>query len=527
MATDFSRPHRRPQYSALKRLLAIGAVATVGALIFVFALWHTFFVYVPPGNYLVVVSKEGAELPPGEVLAELGQKGIQKKVQGEGWHFVMPFLYTSEVKKNTVVPAGQVGILISRGGKPLPPDMVLAEPETDASGVERVVYQGIQRQVLMPGSYRINRDGFDVELKDMVEIKPGYVGVRRRVRGKDGKDRFAQHPDEKGILREVLQPGKYAINPYEFEIVPMEVGIYQTTFHYSEDPHQNTALSFTAQGGFTISMDCTIEWEVLPQDQPDLLLDYPNLQAVEKKVIQIQAESIGITKGNEYGVQDLLEGNRREKFQEDFTQELVKKCSEKKVTVHSAFIRNIVIPEKYLEPIRGKQIAAETVLTNQAKEETAKSAADLEREKRLVDQKVAEYKAETERTVAGIDRQVLNVQSKTGAEIEKMTADYQSRIATLEAEQSRILGEAQAEVTKLKETAKASLYQSKMEIFQNDGNAFLRYSLAEKLNPNVSIRLVHAGPGTFWTNMDSKGLQFQIPALTPAPAKQISPVPAK
>ena len=63
----------------------------------------------------------------------------------------------------------------------------------------------------------------------------------------------------------------------------------------------------------------------------------------------------------------------------------------------------------------------------------------------------------------------------------------------------------------MKETAKSGLYQLKMEVFQNDANAFLRYTLAEQLNPKIGIRLFHSGPGTFWTNMGDRNVNFMMP----------------
>ena len=66
-------------------------------------------------------------------------------------------------------------------------------------------------------------------------------------------------------------------------------------------------------------------------------------------------------------------------------------------------------------------------------------------------------------------------------------------------------------MTKLKETARSGLYQMKMDVFQQDANAFLRYSLAEQLNPNIVLRLFHSGAGTFWTNMDGKGMSLLLP----------------
>jgi hypothetical protein len=44
------------------------------------------------------------------------------------------------------------------------------------------------------------------QLVDAIEIKSGFVGVQALL-GKDGPSRFAEKPDEKGILHEVLQPG--------------------------------------------------------------------------------------------------------------------------------------------------------------------------------------------------------------------------------------------------------------------------------------------------------------------------------
>jgi hypothetical protein len=495
-----------PDWGRWKRLALLALLASVASLLALgglLTLWHTFFVYVEPGQHLVVLSKYGKKIEGGRLLAEPGEIGVQRAVLGEGWHLIWPILYDSEVHANAVVPAGKVGIVTAKGGDPLPPGEDLAE-----SG-----QQGIQRQVLLPGEYRLNRHGYDVEIVAAVEVFPGFVGVQRRLLGKN-----------KGIQPEVLQPGLYYLNTREIAVIPIEVGVYQITFKYDVRPSHNSAIKFTSKGGFEISMDCTIEYEVLPQDMPGLVKEYGNHHQLEENVIKLQAQAISRAKGIDYGVQEFIEGTRREKFQADFTRELVLKCSEKNVAVRSAFIRDIVIPEEYLKPIRAKQIALETELTNQAAEATADTLTKVERERELVVQRVAEVKAETTRLVAAIDRDVENIGTRTHAEIDKMKADYGAQIATLEAERSQVLGSAAAEVAKLKDTAKNGLYQMKMEVFQNDPNAFLRYTLAESLNPKMSIRLMHSGPGTFWTNMDGKNMSLMMPApganaTKPAPPK--------
>ena len=126
--------------------------------------------------------KTAQPLTSGHVLAEPDQKGIQREVLGEGWHFVLPIVYATEIEKNTEIPAGKVGIVTALGGKPLPPGRLLAEKAANSKDEE----QGIQRQVLPPGVYRINLRGYKVE--------PGrrhrdQAGLRRRATAVAGNRR--------------------------------------------------------------------------------------------------------------------------------------------------------------------------------------------------------------------------------------------------------------------------------------------------------------------------------------------------
>jgi SPFH domain/Band 7 family protein len=504
-----------------KRLALVGSVLALLLVIAVAILWSTFFKYVPPGKHLVLIAKNGDPLDAGEVLAKEGQKGIRREVLGEGFHFVMPIAYTCEIEDNTVIPPGRVGIMTAKGGRRPADGRVLAEEGE----------QGIRRQVLPPGAYRINTHGFDIEEVPATEIKSGFVGVVRRLLGSEGKGLFAEEgTEQKGYLRKVLQPGIYYVNTKEFEVIKVEVGIFQTTFFapLKDKSLQDTSITFTSKGGYPISIDCTVEWEVLPEHMPALVAEYGSRKEVEKKVIDVQAHAIGRDKGIDYGVQEFLEGTSREKFQEDFTKELTRVCKDKNVTIHSAFIRRIVIPEEYLKPIREKQIAAETELTTKAKELTAETENEVEREERMIEQEVAKVQAETKLLVANIDQEVKNITVKTEAEIEKMKAEYGSKIAALDAERERTLGQAEAEVTKLKETAKSSLYQMKMDVFQQDGTAFMRYTLAQKLNDNLVLRLFHSGNGTFWTNMGDKNMNLLLPApVGPEPKDRLKKDNAK
>jgi regulator of protease activity HflC (stomatin/prohibitin superfamily) len=504
--SNFWQRHRRP--------LVAGAVLCGILVAGTALLWKMCFHYVPPGRILVLTAKDGSPLPPEQVLAEPGQKGIQRQVLAEGWHFVLPLVNETELRDVTVIPPGKVGIVTALGGVPPRDGRVLAERDDE---------KGIRRAVLPPGAYRLNPYGFKVEQVPATHIEAGDVGVLRRRLGKDAKGRFAAADDEKGILRQVLQPGLYYINTQEYEVVKAEVGVNQKTYSANTGPGRagdkaTGAVVFPVRDGNTISMECTVEWEVLPQDMPQLVAEFGHWEAVERNVIDQQARKIARDRGFNYGAQDFLDGKTRETFQADFTHELEKVCAEKNVVVRSAFIRNILIPDNFLKQKRDRQLAAETKLTNEAKVKTAESENEVAREQTRVQQRVAEVQAETMKMVAETDREVENVSAQNEAEIEKLTAEYQAKIAALDAEKRKVLGEAEATVTKLRETAKSGLYRMKMDVFQNDGQAYLRYALSEQLNPQLKLRLFHAGPGTFWTNMGEKGMNLMLPAAPPAPA---------
>jgi len=464
-------------------------------------LWNVFFRYVPPGKMLIVISKFGNKLDPERVLAHQDEMGIQEDVLGEGWHFIMPVIYTTEIQDNTVIHPGKVGVVTAKGGKTPGDGQIITDDLQD---------KGIRRKVLTPGSYRINKYGYDVEEVPAVTVRSGFVGVVRRLLGKDSHSRFADNPDEKGILRETLQPGLYYFNTKEYEVKEREVGVFQTSYHFDPSPVKNSGLSFPVKDGYTITLDCTVEWEILPKDVPYLASRYPTLKEIEKNVIDRQARSISRDRGFNYGAQDFLKGAEREKFQADFTSELTKVCKGQQIKVNSAFIRNIVIPENFLKLKRDRQLAIETKVTNDAKQETAKSDAEVMREKSLIEKSIQKVKSETISIVANIEQSVDNLEKTTAAEIEKLKSTYAAQIAELDAQRKLALGEADASVVKMKETAKSSIYKMKLDTFQNDGNAFLRYSLAEQLNPKLAMRLFHAGPGTFWTNIGDKNLNLMI-----------------
>jgi uncharacterized membrane protein YqiK len=90
--------------------------------------------------------------------------------------------------------------------------------------------RGKQLQVLTDGTYFVNRWFASVELQPKTLIPIGYVGVVISYYGASGEDvtgaqfRYGEQVEagQRGVWREALAPGKYALNPYalKVELVP-------------------------------------------------------------------------------------------------------------------------------------------------------------------------------------------------------------------------------------------------------------------------------------------------------------------
>ncbi len=101
---------------------------------------------------------------------------------------------------------GQIAVLIHKTGRDLPAEQVLAlEPKQ----------KGIQLDVLAEGRYFKNPYSWGWEIHPITDIPAGKLGVVTRLYGPDLADgKILAENGTKGIVPDVLTPGKYRINPY-------------------------------------------------------------------------------------------------------------------------------------------------------------------------------------------------------------------------------------------------------------------------------------------------------------------------
>jgi len=218
-----------------------------------FWVWIVENVDVPADKMLVLVAKTGTEMPPGQIIAAPGQKGVLQEPLGPGRHFINPFLYERQLKDQIVIKGGEVGLVIAKAGKELPHGEFLA-------GLGE---QGIQRDMLLPGTYKLNPYAFDVKTIKMIEIDPGYVGVVTARSGKPAHDTLADE-GERGVQKKVLPPGLYPINPEAYSVERVEIGYNQITM-----AHAGKMATYNITGGEGSSQQLAKQLgEGAPQQKP-------------------------------------------------------------------------------------------------------------------------------------------------------------------------------------------------------------------------------------------------------------------
>jgi hypothetical protein len=467
------------------KIKAALAFVTFGAFLYV-GVWQWIFcrIYVEPGEILVLTSKFGDENlnPDEDRVVGKGIKGVRKEILGEGRHFYNPIKFNRDMKDRVIeIKPDEVGIVKSMSGRPLKAGDFLAEEGQ----------KGILRRPLTPGKYRLNPFAIEVQKTAATRIRPGCVGCVTRLTGATPPEGHLAGPDQRGIQKNVLQPGIYYRNPNEWKIEEVWIG-------YNEITLEN--VTFPSKDGFTIQLDISVVWGLLPKDVPVIINRFGNTEEVIRKIIRPQIESICRIEGSKYGAKEFIEGTSREQFQKTFTDTLVNETRIRNIDVILGLVRDIHVPNELREPIQNSKIAAEEQLTKEDQRKTQIIMNELEELKAGVSKGVREVAADTEKLIANVrataDRKVATI----GADKEVAKAVIHKQVALLAAERELILGKADADVTELLQKAEADRFQKSVNAM-GDPEAYANYIFATKLPDDLRIHLRYAGPGTFWTDL--------------------------
>jgi len=350
----------------------------------------------------------------------------------------------------------QIAVLIRKTGQDLPSGQILAtEPGR----------KGIQLEVLSEGRYFRNPYDWGWKMYPITDIPAGKLGVLIRIYGKDlPPGRIVAEEGSKGIVGQVLRPGKYRINPYAFSvqrfdavsIQPGHVGV--TTSLIGEDvmegnlpaEKRNTylvdkgmkgvlpvvldpgtyyfnpyvvsvvemtlqsqrfemsgedAISFLTVDGFTVVVEGTIEYAIARDQSALLTHKVGDMEDIVKKVVLPRARGFSRIEGSKNPAIAYIVGETRQQFQNNLEQHLKDRCQPWGVDIKSVLIRNISPPEEIAAIIRDREVAVQMARMFDRQIEQARSKAELTKQEMLARQNKEKVESETQKIRAVIRAQ--------------------------------------------------------------------------------------------------------------------------
>ena len=236
---------------------------------FIYTARKSEFTEIMDGKVGLIESVDGSSIPPGKIFAKViqghnsfqdgvvflqngGQKGPQIDIIPPGKYRINPYLFKISIADAVVIKKGQVGVVISQDGNPIAPGRLLATSVPDHHNFEdgekflaNGGQKGPQIEILLPGTYRINLNLFQVSPEPAAVVDSAKVGL---VTAKDGNplpdkeyvahsvpghsdfqdaNSFLKGGGERGPQLDVLKPGTYYINPLMFNIAFDDVAVVE------------------------------------------------------------------------------------------------------------------------------------------------------------------------------------------------------------------------------------------------------------------------------------------------------------
>jgi len=356
--------------------------------------------------------------------------------------------------------------------------------------------KGILPDVLTPGKYRMNPFAYEIQEFPATTINHGQCGVTVSLVGADplnGKPKnvntFTVEAGEKGVTTKTLDPGSYYLNPYMISVIP--VSLQSSRFEMGG----NDAIDFLTMDGFPVRVEGTVEY-ALSRDKAALLThEVGDLDDILKKIILPRARSFARIEGSKGKALDYIVGETRQEFQNKLMQNLKDACGKWGVEIRSVLIRNITPPEEISSIIRERELAKQTATMFVQQITQAKSKAELAKQSGLAVQNKEKVDAETEKLKAVIE-------AKQTAQVRLTAAEQEKSVATLE----KAAAEEHAKAVTAKATGEATVIRANNDsdagvLSQNaaafgTGEAYADFLVRQKTATMIESVLTNDDPGT-------------------------------
>jgi regulator of protease activity HflC (stomatin/prohibitin superfamily) len=414
----------------------------------------------------IVTTLEGDPLPPGLIASRLGD-----------------FDDVAELEKRGEPDAGVIDTLLGSKNV-LHNNYQDYQAFLDAGG--RI---GMQHDPLLYGAYALNPFLVRVELVPMLVVRQGQVAVMKSYVGLSTQDtsgvefKFGSlvRPGHRGIWREPLRTGKYALNPrcYQAEIVPTAILTLNWAETVSQAHHldrQLTQITAKSREGFVFNLDLQVQIHVPDTRAPWVISMVGSMQNLVNEVLQAAVGNHFRDKMQSMPAIRFIE--TRQQVQEEARAHIEAHLRTYEVETKGVYIQDVILPAELVRVLTEREIANQEIETFRKQEEAQRQRITMEQSKGVADMQ------------SGLAR------SRVGVEIKSNDAEARKREAEGEATFIRETGAARGAEVEAVGLARAHAYQKQVEALGSNATTLvnLAAALAESKNRFVPEVMV-AGQG--------------------------------
>ena len=498
-SSNLSRPEKKRRRQRKNRQAAQTGLAVCGLVVLGMTIYHNCRIDVGTGEMAILTVKNGLDISNGdEVAPSLNHKGAQAAFLLEGRYFMNPFQegprffnpydWDWDVIPQTTIPQGKLGILISLVGEDPGYGEFLGAVEKDGevstNQIGTPVRKGIIPNVLIPGRYAINPNLFHLEIGEPVTIEAGYRGVVTNLAGTLPlkPNELLVESGERGVQRETLKEGTQQVNPYVQRI--SKVDCRSQRFNLAD----NKDMGFPSKDGFWVSLDGRIQFRVSPEKAAEVYVIYnesENGDAIDeeiiRKVIMPNARSFCRLAGSAKLGKDFIEGETRMEFESSFQTAMREACEPLGIEIQEALITRINPPEQIAEPIQQRESYRldEQKYQSQITQQEAEKSVAISKAKAIQEKELVEVEQEIIKFVTEAERE--QEIAKTKAEEKLAVAMLKLEAAQDEAEAITARGRATADVIGYENKADAAGWKRAVEAFDGNGDEYAQFVLYQKL----------------------------------------------
>jgi uncharacterized membrane protein YqiK len=504
------------------------------------------FTIIPEGKVGLVLSKDGSEIPTGNILAQRvecdnfqdaakfldggGQRGRQTNYITAGSYRINTMLFQISITDMIRIQESMVGIVTTLDGLPIEAGQIagkMVDGHNNFQDFDKFIKnggnRGLQPQVVLAGSYNLNPWGIQIEEIPMMEIPIGYVGVVISYIGQEGNDLTGadfKHGNIvekgfKGVWLQPLGPGKYPINKYimKVELVPTTNLVLNWAAARSEAHNLDKNLStitVRSKDGFPFNLDVAQIIHVPTNEAPKVIARFGNMVNLVSQVLE---PTIGNYFRNSAQDSDVIAFlTTRKERQESAKDHIRKVLDEYNVNAVDTLIGDIVPPESLMKTLTDRKIAEEQKITYETQKKAQETRQGMEKETAIADMQKDIVKAQqsveiAERTAnatvkksegdatgvklaVGAESEATKMRAYAEAEATKARAEAESEAiklkASAQAEQISLTGNAEAE--KILAIGKSTAEAYELAVKALGGDNFTRYKITEELSrSNVKL----------------------------------------